>query len=577
MIKISENAKNPSFEWTNFYMKFADKLLEYKNDRKNLVIKLNKAYESIKIRLLNPFEEDGKFREDICPFSIFGSFNRKVDEEKRISILETFARTLGITEEVPENLEGIPTMFPRNPWFFGKKDNRKEDDISNLWELFEAAINYADNPSEINKITFIRNFDNVKAQYRIKWNITIGLYWIRPYSYLNLDEPNREYLLKEDSLYRDNILNISNLKNPPNGNIYLDIIDVCKEMFKNPANPHHSFPELSYEALKLWENKEKKTNTNKKTNINKNEELALKKTVQEHDEKYKESKYEKYTKEDFLKEVFMNERQYNTLVNLLKMKKNLILQGPPGVGKTFVAKRLAYSIIGEKDTERVTMIQFHQSYSYEDFILGYRPKENGFELKTGPFYEFCKKASNDPTNREYFFIIDEINRGNISKIFGELLMLIEKDKRGEEIKLLYTDELFTVPENLYIIGTMNTADRSIAIIDYALRRRFSFFDLKPAFESDKFETNVIEKNSNPKFKALINTIKDLNKEISRDDSLGEGFQIGHSYFCPNGGSVPNEWLENIVEYEIIPLLKEYWYDNQDKLNDWIKELKGVIK
>ncbi|MGB4457439.1 MAG: hypothetical protein WBI60_00500, partial [Defluviitoga tunisiensis] len=178
MIKISENAKTPSFEWTNFYMKFADKLLEYKNDRKNLVIKLNKAYESIKIRLLNPFEEDGKFREDICPFSIFGSFNRKVDEEKRISILETFARTLGITEEVPENLEGIPTMFPRNPWFFGKKDNRKEDDISNLWELFEAAINYADNPSEINKITFIRNFDKVSAQYGIKWNITIVLYWI---------------------------------------------------------------------------------------------------------------------------------------------------------------------------------------------------------------------------------------------------------------------------------------------------------------------------------------------------------------------------------------------------------------
>ena len=575
MIKISENAKTPSFEWTNFYMKFADKLLEYKNDRKNLVIMLNKAYESIKISQFNPFEEDGKLREDICPFTIFSTFNIRMNS--RIAILKAFAKVLGITEEVPKNLEGIPIFLARNMWFFGKKDNRKEDDISNLWELFEAAINYADNPSETTRENFISNFDKVSAQYGIKWKITIGLYWIRPYSYLNLDEPNREYLLKEDSLYRDNILNISNLKNPPNGNIYLDIIDVCKEMFKNPANPHHSFPELSYEALKLWENKEKKTNTKKKTNINKDEELALKKTVQEHDEKYKESKYEKYTKEDFLEKAFMDEKQYNTLVNLLTMKKNLILQGPPGVGKTFVAKRLAYSIIGEKDTERVTMIQFHQSYSYEDFILGYRPKEDGFELKTGPFYEFCKKASKDPTNREYFFIIDEINRGNISKIFGELLMLIEKDKRGEEIKLLYTDELFTVPENLYIIGTMNTADRSIAIIDYALRRRFSFFDLKPAFESEKFETDVIEKNSNPKFKALINTIKDLNKEISRDDSLGEGFQIGHSYFCPNGGSVPNEWLENIVEYEIIPLLKEYWYDNQDKLNDWIKELKGVIK
>ncbi len=568
MIKISENAKNPSFEWTNFYMKFADKLLEYKNDRTNLIKLIDKVFDKSNIK--NPFMENGELFDDICPFTVFAAFNRQIKMNNRITILKNIKEIFEIDEIVPSEFEGVTFIGPLYTRFFPRKSQRKEDDIPNLWDLFEAAINYADNPSEINKIAFIRNFDNVSSQYGIKWNITIGLYWIRPYSYLNLDQPNREYLLKEDSLYRDNILNISNLKNPPNGNIYLDIIDVCKEMFKNPDNPHHSFPELSYEALKLWKNKKKKTN------INKDEELALKKTVQEHDEKYKESKYEKYTKEDFLEEVFMNEKQYNTLVNLLTMKKNLILQGPPGVGKTFVAKRLAYSIIGEKDTERVTMIQFHQSYSYEDFILGYRPKEDGFELKTGPFYEFCKKASNDP-NREYFFIIDEINRGNISKILGELLMLIEKDKRGEEIKLLYTDELFTVPENLYIIGTMNTADRSIAIIDYALRRRFSFFDLKPAFESDKFETDVIEKNSNPKFKALINTIKDLNKEISRDDSLGEGFQIGHSYFCPNGGSVPNEWLENIVEYEIIPLLKEYWYDNQDKLNDWIKELKGVIK
>ena len=569
MIKISENAKTPSFEWTNFYMKFADKLLEYKNDRTNLIKLIDKVFD--KSNLKNPFMENGELFDDICPFTVFSAFNRQIKMNNRITILKNIKEIFEIDEIVPSEFEGVTFVPPIFTRFFPKKSQRKEDDISNLWDLFEAAINYADNPSEINKITFIRNFDKVSAQYGIKWNITIVLYWIRPYSYLNLDEPNREYLLKEDSLYRDNILNISNLKNPPNGNIYLDIIDVCKEMFKNPDNPHHSFPELSYEALKLWKNKEKKTN------INKDEELALKKTVQEHDEKYKESKYQKYTKEDFLEKAFMDEKQYNTLVNLLTMKKNLILQGPPGVGKTFVAKRLAYSIIGERDTERVTMIQFHQSYSYEDFILGYRPKEDGFELKTGPFYEFCKKASKDPTNREYFFIIDEINRGNISKIFGELLMLIEKDKRGEEIKLLYTDELFTVPENLYIIGTMNTADRSIAIIDYALRRRFSFFDLKPAFESDKFETDVIEKNSNPKFKALINTIKDLNKEISRDDSLGEGFQIGHSYFCPNGGSVPNEWLENIVEYEIIPLLKEYWYDNQDKLNDWIKELKGVIK
>ena len=173
----------------------------------------------------------------------------------------------------------------------------------------------------------------------------------------------------------------------------------------------------------------------------------------------------------------MNEQDYKTLVNVLKMKKNIILQGAPGVGKTFTAKRLAYSIIGAKNPDRVQMLQFHQSYSYEDFIEGYRPTENGFTIKKGSFYKFCKLAEDDDEN-DYFFIIDEINRGNLSKIFGELFMLIEKDKRGIELQLLYSDENFSVPANVYIIGMMNTADRSLAMLDYALRRRFSFFTMK---------------------------------------------------------------------------------------------------
>ena len=134
----------------------------------------------------------------------------------------------------------------------------------------------------------------------------------------------------------------------------------------------------------------------------------------------------------------MDREEYEILKRLLLKKKNLILQGPPGVGKTFAARRLAYSIMQVKDSERVMMVQFHQSYSYEDFIMGFRPtKEGGFELVPGPFYEFCKKAKDDLDN-DYFFIIDEINRGNMSKIFGELLMLIETDKRGESIRLSIT-------------------------------------------------------------------------------------------------------------------------------------------
>lgn len=283
-----------------------------------------------------------------------------------------------------------------------------------------------------------------------------------------------------------------------------------------------------------------------------------------------------YTKEDFLEKVFMDESSYDSLVGLLKRKKNIILQGAPGVGKTFMAKRLAYSIMGQIDKSRVKMIQFHQSYSYEDFIMGYRPDGNGFRLKRGPFYEFCDAAKNDSENN-YFFIIDEINRGNISKIFGELFMLIENDKRGQQIRLLYEDELFSVPPNLYIIGLMNTADRSIAMIDYALRRRFSFFDVKPAFDSEQFE-GMRESAENEKYDNLIECVKNLNKEIAADDSLGEGFCIGHSYFCfGENEAINNEWLKSVVEYDVIPLLKEYWFDEPEKVKNWSDKLRASIQ
>ena len=287
-----------------------------------------------------------------------------------------------------------------------------------------------------------------------------------------------------------------------------------------------------------------------------------------------EIKYPPYTKDDFLDEVYMSEETYDTLVELLDIKYNIILQGAPGVGKTFVAKRLAYSIMGEKDTSRVSMVQFHQSYSYEDFIQGYRPIENGFKLVQGSFYKFCKEAEIDD-ERPYFFIIDEINRGNLSKIFGELMMLIESDKRGEKLKLLYKDEWFTVPKNVRIIGMMNTADRSLAMMDYALRRRFAFFDFAPAFSSDGFKQYLIEKN-NEKLEKLIATVESLNTSISNDESLGDGFRIGHSYFCTEK-DITDSWLKSVVEFEIIPLLKEYWFDEPTKVRDWSANLREAIK
>lgn len=285
-------------------------------------------------------------------------------------------------------------------------------------------------------------------------------------------------------------------------------------------------------------------------------------------------KVDKYTKEDFLDEVYMTENRYNMLVSVLKNKKNIILQGAPGVGKTFAAKRLAYSMMGEKDENRIEFVQFHQNYSYEDFMMGYKPVNDGFELKYGIFYHFCQKAANHP-DKEYFFIIDEINRGNMSKIFGELLMLIERDYRGTKATLAYNGLSFTVPKNLYIIGMMNTADRSLAMIDYALRRRFSFFDIEPGFDSEGFMKYQEELN-NETFSLLVSKVKELNKEISLDKSLGKGFCIGHSYFCGQT-ECSDEWLHAIVDYDILPMLSEYWFDDTGKLQRWENILHGVFQ
>ena len=296
--------------------------------------------------------------------------------------------------------------------------------------------------------------------------------------------------------------------------------------------------------------------------------------IREENPAAQEASIDAYTKSDFLDEVYMTEKRYENLVAVLRNKKNIILQGAPGVGKTFAARRLAWSMMGEKDDSRIEFVQFHQNYSYEDFMMGYKPVEDGFELKYGIFYRFCQRAANQP-DKEFFFIIDEINRGNMSKIFGELLMLIEKDYRGTKATLAYNGLSFSVPKNLYIIGMMNTADRSLAMIDYALRRRFSFFEVEPGFDSEGF-IHYQNGLNNETLNELINKVKDLNREISLDKSLGKGFCIGHSYFC--GRDVcTEEWLHSIVDYDILPMLSEYWFDDANKLQRWENILQGVFQ
>ena len=282
-----------------------------------------------------------------------------------------------------------------------------------------------------------------------------------------------------------------------------------------------------------------------------------------------------YNRNDFLSEVFMSEEYLDQLIGLVRRKKNVILQGAPGVGKTFTAKRLAYVMMGEKDKERIASIQFHQNYSYEDFIMGYKPVGSDFQLQTGVFYDFCEKARQDP-GREYFFIIDEINRGNLSTIFGELLQLIEADYRGEETLLAYNHMPFSVPKNLYLIGMMNTADRSLALIDYALRRRFSFFEMAPGFLTQGFK-EYSARIHDETYDALVAQLISLNKEIAEDPALGKGFRIGHSYLCvPEEEEYTTEWLQAVVLYDIIPTLQEYWFDDPDKAVSWENTLRGVF-
>lgn len=705
------------FQWTEFYMELASALLHYKNNRSDLIAKLKTIFADAGMNF--PFKERGKeVYEDICPFTVFGSFNKGITNANRIALLEQFAMQFSIKAAVPTEFDGIPVVMNLSAWFFAYKENRGEHDIDNLWDLLEKAIAYSDEASTDNKNAFIVAYDTVTKQKMIKWNITMGLYWARPYTFINLDSTNRAFITDVDNMphYFTTIFSDIN-KGLSDGRNYLFMCEQAKNALNQKEYEYHSFPELSYYAWKS--NQSGKTEETTTTTVDSNiketnywiyspgdnasmwdefykfgimgigwddvtdlKEFSSKEEIKEYMKKVydpsysyknnahclwqfaneikvgdvifvkkgmhkiigkgivtsdyiydtsrstykhirkvdwqnkgewehpgqavmktltnisaypdyvqkllalfaediseevseqKEIKYPLYSKDDFLNEVYMDEDTYNTLTELLEAKYNVILQGAPGVGKTFAAKRLAYSIMGQKDTSRVAMVQFHQSYSYEDFIQGYRPSKDGFELENGTFYKFCKEAEED-NERPYFFIIDEINRGNLSKILGELMMLIEKDKRGEKIKLLYSNEWFTVPQNVRIIGMMNTADRSLALMDYALRRRFAFFDFAPAFSSEGFKNYLAEKNS-PKLESLITAVESLNNTISADESLGDGFRIGHSYFCTDG-EITDEWLKSVVEYEVIPLIKEYWFDEPTKVRDWSATLRSAIK
>jgi 5-methylcytosine-specific restriction enzyme B len=562
------------FDWVDFYKEFANTLLQYKDNRGILIEKVEKIYGLTGIDM--PTLERNKHLVDIDPFTIFGLFNkRSMTVDNRNKIISTVANLFDIKAPMPTSFDGVPLLNNQNATYYYFIDERDEDDIDTLWGLYESALMYAKDSSSKNTLTLSQYFDvaiNKKGNGTSK--ITMGLYWIAPTHFLNLDKRNKWYIYESGKMPDDLVNSLPIIGDKISSSIYFEIANKLSAFLDSDQCTFKNFMELSFEAWRYSE----EVNYQKRDDERKRKTKAKGAALADDDVETLEANYPEYNKARFLDSVYMDDDSYNTLVSLVKSKKNIILQGASGVGKTFAAKRLVYSMMGVKDPNRVMMVQFHQSYSYEDFIMGFRPSENGFKLKHGVFYEFCKRAEVDSDN-DYFFVIDEINRGNLSKIFGELFMLLESDKRGVALQLLYADEKFSIPENLYIIGMMNTADRSLAMLDYALRRRFAFFNLKPAFESDGFKSYQKSIN-NDKFDKLIECIKQLNLAIKSDESLGSGFCIGHSYFCDLDKFETHEFessLTRIVDFEIIPLLSEYWFDDADMVNEWSNNLRSAIK
>ena len=550
--------KDIHFDWVGFYRELAGTLRQYRENRAKLVAKVKKIYENTGIDLPT-LERDNQIV-DIDPFTFFGLFNKSsMKKENRVKILTAIAGLFDIEAPVPASFEGLPLLNNQNATFYTFIGEREAGDIDDLWGLFDAALAYDENPVQKKRGVLSRYFDRtIRKKGNGNSKITMGLFWIAPDSFLNLDRRSVWFLYESGKMPSSLTRTLPPVPDKISAQRYFDIVEKLRGYLESGASRIRNFKELSYEA---WHY----SNLVNKGEIDPDELSSSEKS---------QSENESYGVETFLEDVYMDEGNYRMLTALVQSKKNVILQGPPGVGKTYAAERLAYSMMGVKDPNRVMMVQFHQSYSYEDFIMGFRPSEAGFQLRYGVFYRFCKDAEIDSEN-SYFFIIDEINRGNLSKIFGELFMLIESDKRGFPLQLLYADEKFSVPGNVHIIGMMNTADRSLAMLDYALRRRFAFYEMKPGFDTEGFRTYQMALASE-RFDKLIRCVENLNRAIAADESLGEGFCIGHSFFC-NLKQATDQALFRIVEFELIPLLKEYWFDEPFKVNDWANSLRSAIK
>ena len=556
------------FNWTRFYEAVADKLLTFRNRRDELITGIHAIAEKVDcMSILNDqYQENvpGGPLKDICPFTVMGIFNRGITDSNRKTIASELANLLGVSAPVPDSFEGIPVLNNQRTWFFGYSYKRKPDDIDTLWEAFAQAIAFAESDDAEARTTFAAAYDNATESWGVGWNLTMGLYWIRPWNFPTLDGQSQRYISKK--------LNIQIGMNGPKGRCnasdYLAVLDTLEARFQEDAYPVHSFPELS---LAAWLFKDSGTSAHPNATDPDAQDDEADATPEA---EVTAAPIEPYSVDDILTDgCFIARDKLEKILERLRTKKNLILQGPPGTGKTWLAKRLAFALMGQRDDSKVRAVQFHPNLSYEDFIRGWRPVGDGkLTLVDGPFVEMMKAAAKDPTSR-HVVVIEEINRGNPAQIFGEMLTLLEVDKRtpNEALELSYKrsdGERVFIPDNLYVIGTMNIADRSLALVDLALRRRFAFIDLEPTL--GKPWHDWVQSQCGIDSEILVEIEKRLialNSEISADTGLGPQFRVGHSYVTPPFGipiSDAREWFRQVVDTEIGPLLDEYWFDALEK-------------
>jgi 5-methylcytosine-specific restriction protein B len=566
------------FQWTDFYEAVAEKLLPFASDRRPLIEGIHEIASRVGLSYLQDKFPDGTTGplRDICPFTAMGVFNRGMTEGNRKSIAAELAKFLGVTVPVPPSFEGVPVLNNQRSWFFAFALRRGEVDIDALWNVFVAANRLVEDDQPGVREAFIQAYDAASRVRGVAWNLSTGLYWAHPWDFLTLDSQSRAYISK-----RLGIKVRSASQGPYDGAEYLKLQEDLSSRFNEEGYPVHSFPELSLAAW-LYKDPSEVSSSAEVAEASAPDEEAGDGEVIEAVQAT--PPIVPYSIDDIIKDgCFLERSAIEGLINRLRSKKNLILQGPPGTGKTWLAKRLAFALMGEKAEGRLRAVQFHPNLSYEDFVRGWRPTGEGkLTLADGVFMQVIKAASQEPSS-EFVVVIEEINRGNPAQIFGELLTLLEAGKRtpSEALELCYPDpggarQPVHIPENLYVVGTMNIADRSLALVDLALRRRFAFVDLEPKL-GDRWRAWVTQEcGVDPALAADIEKrIADLNQQIAADTRLGKPFRIGHSYVTPTHRLEPGEtksWFRQVVETEIGPLLEEYWFDAGDEARKAIARL-----